>query len=79
MILHRTTDQQLFMHPLATYSLPNTSSYTNYSDMYRQSWSALSDAMPMNVHLLTFDQLDLKQYIVRIDHYFQLNEDEVYS
>jgi len=77
--LHRTTAQQLFMHPLATYSLPNTSSYANYSDMYRQSWSALSDAMPLNVHLLTFDQLSSKQYLVRVEHYFELNEDEVYS
>jgi lysosomal alpha-mannosidase len=47
--------------------------------MYRQSWSALSDLMPMNVHLLTFDQLDLKQYLVRVEHYFELNEDEIYS
>jgi lysosomal alpha-mannosidase len=67
------------MHPLATYSLPNTSSYANYSDMYRQSWSALSDAIPLNVHLLTFDQLSPKQYLVRVEHYFELNEDEVYS
>ncbi|CAF3185467.1 unnamed protein product [Rotaria sp. Silwood2] len=77
--LHRTGAQQLFMHPLATYSLPNTSSYTNYSDMFRQSWSALSDAMPLNVHLLTFDQLAPKQYLVRVEHYFELNEDELYS
>ncbi len=77
--LHRTTAQQLFMHPLATYSLPNTSSYANYSDMYRQSWSALSDSMPLNVHLLTFDQLSPKQYLVRVEHYFELNEDEIYS
>ncbi|CAF4750611.1 unnamed protein product [Rotaria sp. Silwood1] len=77
--LHRTCAQQLFMHPLATYSLPNTSSYTNYSDMFRQSWSALSDAMPLNVHLLTFDQLAPKQYLVRVEHYFELNEDELYS
>ncbi len=77
--LHRIGAQQLFMHPLATYSLPNTSSYANYSNMYRQSWSALSDLMPMNVHLLTFDQLDLKQYLVRVEHYFELNEDQIYS
>ncbi|CAF4650839.1 unnamed protein product [Rotaria socialis] len=77
--LHRTGAQQLFMHPLATYSLPNTSSYTNYSDMFRQSWSALSDAMPLNVHLLTFDQLAFKQYLVRVEHYFELNEDALYS
>jgi len=77
--LHRVGAQQLFMHPLATYSLPNTSSYANYSDMYRQSWSALSDVMPLNVHLLTFDQLGPKQYLVRVEHYFELNEDQTYS
>jgi lysosomal alpha-mannosidase len=77
--LHRTGAQQLFMYPLATYSLPNTSSYAKYSDMYHQSWSALSDVMPLNVHLLTFDQLGPKQYLVRVEHYFELNEDEVYS
>ncbi|CAF4157331.1 unnamed protein product, partial [Adineta steineri] len=77
--LHRTGAQQLFMHPLATYSLPNTSSHTNYSEMFRQSWSALSDAMPLNVHLLTFDQLAPKQYLVRVEHYFESHEDEFYS
>ncbi|CAF3311737.1 unnamed protein product [Rotaria sp. Silwood2] len=77
--LHRTGAQELFMHPLATYSLPNTSSYANYSDMFRQSWSALSDTMPLNVHLLTFDQLAPKKYLVRVEHYFELNEDELYS
>jgi lysosomal alpha-mannosidase len=77
--LHRTGAQQLFMHPLATYSLPNTSSYANYSGMYRQTWSALTDAMPLTVHLLTFDQLNPKQYLVRVEHYFELNEDAFYS
>jgi lysosomal alpha-mannosidase len=77
--LHRIGAQQLFMHPLATYSLPNTSSYANYSNIYHQSWSALSDVMPLNVHLLTFDQLGPKQYLVRVEHYFELYEDEIYS
>ena len=77
--LHRIGAQQLFMHPVATYSLPNTSSYENYSDMYYQTWSALSDVMPLNVHLLTFDQLAPKQYLVRVEHYFELNEDETFS
>jgi len=35
--------------------------------------------MPLNIHLLTFDQLAPKQYLVRIEHYFELNEDEFYS
>ncbi|CAF1386287.1 unnamed protein product [Adineta steineri] len=78
-LLHRVGAQQFFMQPLATYSLPNTSSYTNYSNTYRQSWSALSDPMPLNVHLLTFEQLSPKQYLVRVEHYFELNEDKTYS
>ena len=39
----------------------------------------LSDTMPLNVYLLTFDQLGPKEYLVRVEHYFELNEDEVYS
>ena len=35
--------------------------------------------MPVNVHLLTFDQLESKQYLVRVEHFFELNEDVVYS
>ena len=77
--VHRVEAQQLYMYPLATYSLPNTSSYSDYSTRYRQTWSALIDTMPLNVHLLTFDQLAPKQYLVRIEHYFELNEDETYS
>ncbi|CAF1357329.1 unnamed protein product [Adineta ricciae] len=76
---HRTIAQQFYMRPLATFSVPNTTTYTNYSNIYRQTWSALSDSMPMNVHLLTFDQLNPKQYLVRVEHYFELNEDEIYS
>lgn len=76
---HRTMAQELYMHPLATYAIPSTSSYGNYTDRYRQSWSVLSQDMPVNVHLLTFDQLDTKKYLVRIEHYFELNEDETYS
>ena len=77
--LHRTMAQQLYMHPLATYALPNTSSYTAYSKLFRPNWTALSDTLPLNVHLLTFDQLDTKQYLVRVEHYFALNEDAAYS
>lgn len=77
-LVHRVSAQQLFMHPIATYALPQTS-YANYSSSYRQRWSALSETMPLNVHLLTFDQLNAKEFLVRVEHYFELNEDETYS
>jgi lysosomal alpha-mannosidase len=77
-LFHRVASQQLFMHPLATYALPHLS-YADYSANYRQTWSALVDDLPLNVHLLTFDQLDTKQYLIRVEHYFEKNEDETYS
>jgi lysosomal alpha-mannosidase len=77
-LLHRTNAQQLFMQPISTFALTNIS-YANYSASYRQTWSALVDTMPRNLHLLTLDQLGPKQYLARVEHYFELNEDDIYS
>ena len=75
---HRPMAQRLFMSPLATYALTNLS-YTNYSNNYRQSWSALNEELPTNVHLLTIDQWSSKTYLMRIEHYFEVNEDATLS
>ena len=75
---HRINAQQLFMQPIPTFSLTNLS-YANYSASYRQTWSALVDPIPHNLHLLTLDQLAPKQYLVRVEHYFEMYEDPVYS
>ena len=77
-LCHRTNAQQLYMQPLSTFALTNIS-YANYSTSYRQTWSALVDAIPRNVHLLTLDQLGSKQYLVRVEHFFELYEDAIYS
>jgi len=77
-LYHRVASQQLYMRPLATYALPHLS-YDNYSATYRQTWSALTNDLPLNVHLLTFDQLDTKQYLIRVENYFELHEDDIYS
>ncbi|UJR22329.1 hypothetical protein I4U23_025391 [Adineta vaga] len=77
-LYHRVDSQRLYMRPLATYALPQLS-YADYSATYRQTWSALTNDLPLNVHLLTFDQIDTKQYLIRIEHYFEMDEDETYS
>ncbi len=77
-LYHRPTAQQVYLAPLHTYALPNVS-YADYSNNYRQTWSALSESLPYNVHLLTIDQWTSKVFLVRIEHYFELNEDETYS
>ena len=76
--VHRTNAQQFFMQPISTFCLTNLS-YENYSTSYRQTWSALEDVLPRNVHLLTLDQLGAKEYLVRVEHYFEAHEDAVYS
>lgn len=75
---HRPASQQLYMHPLATYSLVQET-YPVYSAAYRQTWSAVLDTLPLNIHLLTFDQRGPNDYLVRVENYFELYEDDTYS
>ncbi|CAF3324143.1 unnamed protein product [Rotaria socialis] len=75
---HRIGSQRLYMHPIVTFSLTDQE-YVNYSAAYRQTWSALTDTLPLNIHLLTFEQLGQKNYLVRVEHYFELFEDDTYS
>lgn len=77
-LFHRTNAQQLYMQPISTFALTNMS-YADYSTSYRQTWSALVDPIPRNVHLLTLDQLGPKRYLVRVEHFFELHEDATYS
>lgn len=77
-LTHRVASQHLFMQPLATYALPHLS-YADYIATYRQTWSMLTDDLPLNVHLLTVDQLDTKEYLIRLEHYFEKNDDTSYS
>ena len=76
--IHRTVAQQFYMQPIPTFALTNLS-YSDYSNNYRLTWSSLVDTMPRNLHLLTLDQLGPKQYLVRVEHYFELNEDAMLS
>ena len=75
---HRVESQRLYMHPLTTYALTQQA-YAEYSADYRQTWSALTDQLPLNVHLLTLDQQGPNDYLIRFEHYFELFEDDTYS
>ena len=75
---HRVASQHIYLQPLATYSLPQLS-YVDYSSTYRQTWSGLTSDLPLNIHLLTLDQINTKEYLIRVEHYFELNEDDTYS
>jgi lysosomal alpha-mannosidase len=77
-LYHRVGSQRLYMQPLPTFALTQQT-YDSYSAAYRQTWSALNDSLPLNVHLLTFDELAPKQFLIRVEHYFELFEDDTYS
>jgi lysosomal alpha-mannosidase len=77
-VFHRVGSQQLYMHPLITLGLTQQT-FTDYSAAYRLTWSALVDTLPLNVHLLTLDQTDAKIFLVRVEHYFELEEDDTFS
>ncbi|CAF1687975.1 unnamed protein product, partial [Adineta ricciae] len=75
---HRMASQKLFMSPTMTFALPNVS-YEVYSHNYHQTWTSLNQSLPVNVHLLTLDQLSAKVFLLRVEHYFETDEDAVYS
>ena len=77
-LYHRVGSQRAYMHPLSTFALPQQT-YANYSASYRQTWSALTDTLPLNIHLLTLEQLVPQVYRIRVEHYFELSEDDTYS
>ena len=77
-LLHRVNTRQFYMQPLSTYSVIEQT-YEDYSSRYHLTWSASIDTLPLNIHLLTFDQLGPKNYLIRLEHYFELNEDKIYS
>jgi lysosomal alpha-mannosidase len=76
--IHRVSAQRLFMQPVATFALTPLP-YVNYSAAYRQTWSALNESLPLNVHLLTFEQLTPKVFLIRLEHFFELFEDDILS
>ena len=75
---HRVAAQNMYMHPMTTFSLTPLV-YANYAANFRLSWSAVNESLPVNVHLLTLDQLSQNEYLVRVEHYFEVNEDATYS
>ena len=77
-LYHRVGSQNFYMQPIETFALTQQT-YDNYSSDYHQIWSALNDTLPLNVHLLTLDQLGSKNYLIRLEHYFELFEDDIYS
>jgi lysosomal alpha-mannosidase len=76
--LHRTSAQRLYMSPsLALAKLDYSPS--EYVQKYRPLWSGLKSRLPDNVHLLTLEQWVAGSILMRLEHFYEKNEDPVLS
>jgi lysosomal alpha-mannosidase len=70
---HRDLAQRIFLEPLITFS-----SYKSESDYYKNFqtyYSGLLNPLPKNVHLLTLEQWKNDSYLLRLEHFYQTNDD----
>ncbi|CAG2108860.1 unnamed protein product, partial [Medioppia subpectinata] len=68
--LFRDLNQRLFMSPLITFS-PLTQTQAEYRNKYKTSYSALSQELPQNVHLLTLEKWTQNELLLRLEHFYQ--------
>jgi len=70
---HRDFAQRAFLEPLVTFS--NYESESDYYSNYVTTYSGLMNALPPNVHLLTLEQWKDNRYLLRLEHFYQLDDD----
>ena len=71
--LHRNLSQQLFLQPLITFT--NFRTKEDYYQKYKTLYSSLTNSLPPNVHLLTLEQWKNNSILLRLEHFYQKNED----
>lgn len=73
--LHRQIGQDIFLSKIYAISSPSS------TPLYPQTTiiSNLASVLPPNIHLLTVEPLPNNQIIIRLEHYYELNEDPFYS
>ncbi|XP_027202659.2 lysosomal alpha-mannosidase-like [Dermatophagoides pteronyssinus] len=69
---HRPLAQQMFMEPIISFtSIESNKQAEKQSNQY----IGLNNDLPSNVHLLTLEQWHSKRYLLRLEHFYQSNED----
>ena len=72
---HRPLAQQMFMEPIVSFAAHTE----HYDKEFKTKYSGLKRELPANVHLLTLEQWNSGRYLLRLEHFYQLNEDPVLS
>nr|QHC34068.1 lysosomal alpha-mannosidase [Platynereis dumerilii] len=72
---HRDFAEKLFMQPVTSFSA-NELTPAEYNKKFATSWSGLkTGTLPDNVHLLTLQGWRAKTILVRLEHFYEKNED----
>lgn len=75
---HRSMGERLFMAPVASFA-KLTMNPSEYAKSFRTSWSGLKRELPANVHLLTLEEFGDDSYLIRLEHFYEKNEDATLS
>jgi lysosomal alpha-mannosidase len=70
---HRDLAQRIFLEPLITFS--SYKSESDYFKNFQTYYSGLLNPLPKNVHLLTLEQWKNDSYLLRLEHFYQTNDD----
>lgn len=71
---HRTFGQQLYLFPLISF-VPINSNAERQRLLKFAAQTTLAAALPENVNILTLEQWDERQILLRLEHFYQSNED----
>lgn len=72
--LHRSMAQYLYMSPY--YGFFNLDqSPQEFVEQFNYKWSGLKSLLPDNVHILTLEEWHNGKVLLRLEHYFEKNED----
>ena len=75
---HRPLGEQLLLRPMLTFHRDRRSP-SDYAKNYNLMYTAITKALPANVHLLTLQFIDANTILLRLEHQFEKNEDMVLS
>ena len=75
---HRLLGEQLLLRPTLAFHRDRRSP-SDYNKNYNALYTAISKALPANVHLLTLQFINVNTILLRLEHQFEKNEDEVLS
>ncbi|XP_064640290.1 lysosomal alpha-mannosidase-like isoform X2 [Lineus longissimus] len=76
--LHRDMAEKLFMAPTLSF-MENSLPYSAWTAKYNVMYSGVKRALPDNVHLLTMEQWTASTFLLRLEHFYEKNEDATLS